>query len=455
MEARSEYKRTKGSRRSHRKSRNGCGNCKRRRVKCDEIKPACRKCTNHEVKCDFTFQQHAPSEIASTGSTGTPGSHSALVECAAPSPYNGYVFISSSKTDFKLPKRRYQRRQPHARETANVKSASSKVPPTPINTQFQLSTPDLELFHHYLSSTSITMTDDDEGRHALQMALPQLGFRFHYILHLLLAFASYHMARLQSMGAPHGRILEGDRHYNTALTQVSSSITGLDENTCHAVYSSSVLICLCSLAKGPRDGEYLAFSDADRAEWLTLLRGIRSITEVSRDLFCIDPVSNPSLSKKERSPQSKTRLCHESFWPEWKGRLRECEQLIEIEYPASGGVQHAVYVHVLTRLTNAFHHVYGRVDIGRGERCAKTFQWLYQLPEEFVFDLQQRKWLALLLLSHFLVLLQQLKSYWFVQGWPEHIIGEIYRSFDEQQRVRLQWQADEIGWHPPVTADYT
>jgi hypothetical protein len=129
--------------------------------------------------------------------------------------------------------------------------------------------------------------------------------------------------------------------------------------------------------------------------------------------------------------------------------------LIEIEYPASGGVQHAVYVHVLTRLTNAFHHVYGRVDIGRGERCAKTFQWLYQLPEEFVFDLQQRKWLALLLLSHFLVLLQQLKSYWFVQGWPEHIIGEIYRSFDEQQRVRLQWQADEIGWHPPVTADYT
>ncbi|KJK62243.1 Zn2-Cys6 binuclear cluster domain protein [Aspergillus parasiticus SU-1] len=431
-----EARRTKWSRRSHRKSRNGCGNCKRRKIKCDEVHPACGQCTSHDINCDFTVQQTAPSETASTGSTGTPVSCSTLVARAAPSPYNSITFISSSKTDFKLPKRRYQRRPATAaRETANTKSALAEVLPTPTNSQLQLNTTDLALLHHYLSVTSITLADDDEGLHLLQVALPQVGFRFQYILHLLLAFASYHIARSSSMDASHGRNLEGDRHYNTALTQVSSSIAGLNET------------------KGPRDGEYLAFSDSDRAEWLTLLRGIRSITEVSRDLFYIDPVSSPRSETRERLLQGEPQLYHENIWPEWKRRLKECEQLIEMEYTAGGGIQLAVYVHVLTYLTNAFHHVYGKTDISRGERCAKTFQWLYQLPDEFVFDLQERKWPALLLLSYFLVLLQQLNSYWFVKGWPEHVMGEIYRSFSEQQRIWLQWPANQIGWYPLSAVD--
>ncbi|KAB8243975.1 hypothetical protein BDV35DRAFT_407182 [Aspergillus flavus] len=448
-----EARRTKWSRRSHRKSRNGCGNCKRRKIKCDEVHPACGQCTSHDINCDFTVQQIAPSETASTGSTGTPVSCSTLVARAAPSPYSSITFISSSKTDFKLPKRRYQRRPATARETANADLALAEVLPTPTNSQLQLNTTDLELLHHYLSVTVIALADDDEGLHLLQVALPQVGFRFQYILHLLLAFASYHMARSSSMSASHGRYLEGDCHYNTALSQVSSLIAELNESTCQAVYGSSVLICLCSLAKGPRDGEYLAFSDSDRAEWLTLLRGIRSITEVSRDVFYIDPVSSPGSETRERLLQDEPQLRHENTWPEWKGRLKECEQLIETEYTAGGGIQHAVYVHVLTCLTNAFHHVYGKIDNSRGERCAKTFQWLYQLPDEFVFDLQQRKWPALLLLSHFLVLLQQLNSYWFVKGWPEHVMGEIYRSFNEQQRVWLQWPANQIGWYPPSAVD--
>ncbi|OGM44435.1 C6 transcription factor [Aspergillus bombycis] len=411
---------------------------------CDEVHPACGQCTSHDVDCDFTIPQSAPSEITSTGSIRTPG-----VELTTPSSHHSIVFISSSKTDFKLPKRRYQRRPTTTKETAKV-----AVPPTPTKTTFPLNTTDLELFHHYLSVTSPTLADDDAGMHALQVAVPELGFRFHYILHLALAFASYHMARLPGMGAPHGRILEGDRHYNTALTQVSASIAGLNESTCHAVYGSAVLICLCSLAKGPREGEYLAFGDSDCAEWLTLLRGIRSITEVSRDLFYIDPVSSPSSETRERLLHGNPRICHEHSWPEWKVRLKECERLIETEYYTAGdGIQPAVYVHVLTCLTNAFHYVYRKIDVGRGERCAKTFQWLYQLPEAFVFDLQQRKWPALLLLSHFLVLLQQLNSYWFVEGWPEHVMGEIYRSFNAQQRVWLQWPAGQIGWCPPTTAD--
>ncbi|KAK0729521.1 hypothetical protein B0H67DRAFT_559014 [Lasiosphaeris hirsuta] len=41
------------SRKTHRKSRNGCANCKLRRVKCDEAKPQCCKCTSYGVGCNY------------------------------------------------------------------------------------------------------------------------------------------------------------------------------------------------------------------------------------------------------------------------------------------------------------------------------------------------------------------------------------------------------------------
>ncbi|PQE10578.1 hypothetical protein CJF31_00009296 [Rutstroemia sp. NJR-2017a BVV2] len=38
---------------SHRKSRRGCGNCKLRKVKCDEKKPHCKRCTTYGVLCNY------------------------------------------------------------------------------------------------------------------------------------------------------------------------------------------------------------------------------------------------------------------------------------------------------------------------------------------------------------------------------------------------------------------
>ncbi|OHE92148.1 hypothetical protein CORC01_12551 [Colletotrichum orchidophilum] len=40
-------------RRAHKKSRKGCGNCKLRRVKCDETKPKCVKCVSYGVTCSY------------------------------------------------------------------------------------------------------------------------------------------------------------------------------------------------------------------------------------------------------------------------------------------------------------------------------------------------------------------------------------------------------------------
>lgn len=54
------------SRRSHRKSRLGCLNCKRRRIKCDESRPQCTNCVRHSIACDYLQASQAGSPAAAS-----------------------------------------------------------------------------------------------------------------------------------------------------------------------------------------------------------------------------------------------------------------------------------------------------------------------------------------------------------------------------------------------------
>ena len=69
--------RPKKNRRSHKKSRNGCTECKRRHIRCDERRPACANCAVADLPCSFpkpaavdAAASHArPSSTASFTST--------------------------------------------------------------------------------------------------------------------------------------------------------------------------------------------------------------------------------------------------------------------------------------------------------------------------------------------------------------------------------------------------
>lgn len=55
-----------GKRKFHNKSKNGCDNCKRRRVKCDELKPTCQKCINMNLECVYSMPKPRKAKGSST-----------------------------------------------------------------------------------------------------------------------------------------------------------------------------------------------------------------------------------------------------------------------------------------------------------------------------------------------------------------------------------------------------
>ncbi|CAN6633260.1 hypothetical protein TRVA0_014S00540 [Trichomonascus vanleenenianus] len=59
----------KRTRRAHHKSRNGCLNCKRLRVKCDEIHPRCTNCVRRKRVCEYAPPKELKNKITSTTPT--------------------------------------------------------------------------------------------------------------------------------------------------------------------------------------------------------------------------------------------------------------------------------------------------------------------------------------------------------------------------------------------------
>ncbi|CAI7151100.1 CPS_collapsed_G0003520.mRNA.1.CDS.1 [Saccharomyces cerevisiae] len=88
-----------GKRKFHNKSKTGCDNCKRRRVKCDEGKPFCKKCTNMKLDCVYSpIQPRRRKDSSSTNSSANGAEAHNNITQTAPS-----SMINNNRPNMALP----------------------------------------------------------------------------------------------------------------------------------------------------------------------------------------------------------------------------------------------------------------------------------------------------------------------------------------------------------------
>ncbi|KAE8385451.1 hypothetical protein BDV23DRAFT_164916 [Aspergillus alliaceus] len=447
MASRTNTYRGKLSRKSHQKSRLGCGNCKRRRIKCDEVKPSCGPCMRHSTDCDFEVGDSADRNSSSL----TPSKE----DDQRLTPGGGYTYISSFQTGFKPPKRKHTRRCESSKPNIPSQAAQNleQVPLSALaNRPFEFSALDMELFHTYMSSTSLTLAENEAGRQLLQTQLPRLGFSFNYVLRLLLAFSGFHLARTQKTTNTATYSERAQWHYTVAIGQLISSVTSLNAGTCHAVYAASSFMCFCALARGPQSGDYLTFSSSGQAEWLTLLHGVRSIVETTDQMsikMSPTPESRTSADAETAgaeavAPPSLLVQDSNTSRADFLIPLNQIRQAVFNELEHSD-FRHGTYLKVYEDLVSTFQSVRNHMrDLSKGERVSFIFGWLYRLPKIFVTDLQEQRPLSLVLFAFFVVLLKDISGYWFIDGWPKHIMTGIYQCLDEGHRPWIQWPAAAI-----------
>ncbi|RBR08941.1 uncharacterized protein FIESC28_10121 [Fusarium coffeatum] len=386
------------------KSRLGCQTCKRRKIKCDEVKPQCGKCIQFGVWCDFSPQLPPPQASPNPRSESQPRGPGR--------PRSDWVSWADQI-------------RCHAAESAIERSE-------------YLNTMDLELFHNYMTKTADTLHDGTQPGLWSEGA-PRIGFQHNCILKLLLSLSSYHLAKLKPIEKSR-YLLIAETHLTTALQPATVLISRLGGDNSPAAYLTSVLICFVALAKGPSPGNLLLTNIEGHVSWLHLLRGVRSVVEVagwpaifSGILAEYAPVPSGDISGDSTPTDTAEGI------EDWRSSL------INISHAITGTTEEKLknaYEHELEVLESCFERTLGNGQHAALDAVGKledVICWIYQLGDDYMEGLRQRDLIPMVILGHFCVLLWTVEfRHWFIHDWASHIIKEIL-AITEDSRQWLSW----------------
>ncbi|KAI0096363.1 hypothetical protein GGR51DRAFT_543484 [Nemania sp. FL0031] len=262
------------NRRSHKKSRLGCRECKSRHIKCDEKRPACAHCVITHRECHYVSR----SATASPGSTvpesdisspsGTHGSDEAHSPGFATIPRIDPVSSRCHPTTAA---------SPHDNGWELPTMSSSPVG-TPVNMNH------MEFLLHYRFSVAVPELDSEFDSIATTY-MNKLALEFPWLLHVMLAISARHLAVLRP---DNSRIYlsEAFQLQNQAIKIFNSEQMSIDEKNCSsALLFSSILgrhMLVDTLAGLDSDGSVLL---DDYCRYVQVHSGLRAIVSNSWQLL--------------------------------------------------------------------------------------------------------------------------------------------------------------------------
>ena len=384
---------------------------------CDEQKPACSNCIKHSTRCSFL--RHVLPAQSSLGTSprieyllNGPVSPPKSSSPASITETSGTLNSAQTPAEFTLP---------------------AILPPRASNPNLNVA--DLELLHNYDTSTSYTMATIPALQTFLRLNVPRIAFSHPFLLHAILGISALHLAHFKKDFRAH-YLSQAQYHYQIALRNATPLLSAISEDTCSALYLFSTMCPLFTMGMGPRPGDFLFFGEHGLPEGLLLFRGMRTLIESHPEI----------LEKSDLSPMLSVSIRQVLQSPAENQHLQALRQLIVEAASSQFNVQ--IHLEALEMLARSFPST-----STSGSRSSQTspqtvFVWLYRVSDEFISCLQRRDPIALVILAHFCVLLNDLSNLWCMKGWVEHLLSEIHRSLDEEHRMWMNWPMEEIGWIP-------
>ncbi|KAK2056280.1 hypothetical protein LY76DRAFT_659948 [Colletotrichum caudatum] len=374
------------TRRSHTKSRNGCRDCKRRKVKCDEAYPSCFNCTRQGIPCSLSTSPASPSRT-------TPQTPSTAPSASVPSPEAPYQFIDAAVRRGRL----------------------TPQPPT-----IELWGRGLELMHHYALHTADTISSHPGIQHVWRVIVPEMGYDCPFLTHGVLAMAALHKAHLLPP--------ERDRYLDLATSHQNAGLEGF-RALLHTVGDANwqPFVCFASLVT-----LYVAYLPAhggggydapDVTALFVFVRGAKAILEpyqarLSRTRLA--PLAEGVWIVDPGDPEYENPALHRSPLPaDIFDALRRLAAFFD-EHLAGDAARRGDYAVAVAELRKA---VYLVAHAGARPEVGMVVFWPYVVSDAVMADVQAAAPCAAVLLAHFAVLLCAVeRGYWFLRGWSRRLL---------------------------------
>ncbi|KAK9235144.1 hypothetical protein V1525DRAFT_348901 [Lipomyces kononenkoae] len=235
-------------RRTHRKSKLGCRNCKLRRVKCDETRPQCKKCTSFGVSCNYDLQV-ADLQLSISGT--------ASIKCLheLPCSINQSLRGMTKSPGFLLP------------------SSFADNDPT-----FQLDRQSLDLLHRYQVRTGNSIGPLEVAQH--QNEIMRLAYFHPYLMHSVQTITAIHDRYLSASPARHTptEVYHFSRAAALLNRKLSTAVQPSDRDAiCATAALLGVIAFSCVEASTPEEAWPLKTSAHSDLDWLRMLEGKNTI----------------------------------------------------------------------------------------------------------------------------------------------------------------------------------
>ncbi|KAM0287239.1 hypothetical protein ACHAQH_000553 [Verticillium albo-atrum] len=404
------------SRRSHTKSRKGCKDCKRRKV----------KVSNPPVE---GFNQ-----IGLAGGNAFTDSPSGRETPREPPSAIGSPTPSTATADFI-----------HLNIALDPRLAGPVAAPSPSP---GWNSRDLELMHHFTISTCDTLTSREDMRHVWRVAIPQEGYKHSYVMHGILAVAAVHKAQL----------VPSERHMYTTLAAYHQSLglegftplmLDVNRDNWKPIFSfASIVVLYVGLLPTRSEGQRLLTPIPSVVELFSFVRGIQSILQtfvsyIPRTSFA--PIVWSSWITDVDDPMNpRPPLGHSCLARDVYQALERLESVFDSGMQLEFRDDYLRAIDELNKVTRLMAHAGVHVE------CGMAMFWPYVIPQRIMHDIEALNPHALLLLSYFCVFLSILEGrYWFIRGWAKPLMADIDLQLSHHRELAelLKWPKEQILGH--------
>ncbi|EXK80184.1 hypothetical protein FOQG_15264 [Fusarium oxysporum f. sp. raphani 54005] len=388
-------------RRSHRKSRNGCGACKQRHMKCDESRPICLNCkiSNRGSQCIYINigQQPSPPQTTSSADTPSPFHLSSHLSPAGP------TSISLSPG-------------------SSVSSALIAFSDTPGRGDlFDLS--HFALYHHLLTNrhaiTSIDPSNESIISHTLDYAL-----KAPYLMNQLLALSALHLSNPPSLQQPYYQLATSLQ--TRALALFNEERQEVSEESCVPMFLFSSLVgvhVLCDTLQGPRES-FGAVLDRF-ITYLSIHRGVRAVTKYSWNT-----IKNSGLGPILQQI--------EDAFPALENEIEAIAILHEMIDSNASLSSATKYHNAVSTLRRSFS-LHAALEQPNRRRFDAAIAFCLDVDDEYFELLKKRQPEALVILAFFAVLLHWNRSTWIIGDGGQYLIQSITSHLGLHWAEWLQW----------------
>ncbi|KAF2856287.1 hypothetical protein T440DRAFT_463626, partial [Plenodomus tracheiphilus IPT5] len=488
------------TRRSHNKTRLGCRQCKRRRIKCDVKHPSCANCDKKGETCSFLLL--APSSLLLTRST-SPASPQISTTSTSPkspdwtwqpqsihSPNNLTAFSNEIALATQTPR---HTEADFDTTTLDLSISSNASPPQLFyfpeltippylrlddvwkDIRENLSPSLQDVLSHYEYTTSLTHASDDPAKAAWQSYVPEMAHQHEFLVNCVLSVASLHLGRLREDQAEKRRMnaIAASR-MNKALTKYRSALENVTEDNAAALFASSTLTAVYLFRTSSLDIQNLCASmppdtivPPPSVVDKMMMCALRTIWGLRGPLSVLMSGWNFVMSGKMH-PVALREWWPTSCIPATPRAVEEDERLRKIEdlwmqsdrswAPERTYLSQALSIlretfSLISQLTlpekyppmTAVSYSVDDTTVGVLTDRGAIFVWAARISREFIQLIEKKDRDALVILAHYAILPGRVRNVWWLEGLGADFVTAIAMALGRDNWALIAWPASVVG----------